>query len=262
MAAGETIMLRNSLCLALLLCGTRIMLGQVPAPGTVASSIPTVIRVSGSVRYLDGKELSGSRSLTFALYQNQEGGISIWTETQTLALDSHGRYTVFLGSVSPGGVPPELFSSGGTQWIGVTPDDGIERPRFAITTVPYAFEAADADTLGGKKPEEFVSVQQLTTLLGNGIGDMSEPSSDVPAATASGNEADVSADLLRKSPANALGMSRTTMPWGGVVGAELVSNGISRPPVYQVKAVSDVRDYGVTCGGTIDDTVAMQSALA
>jgi len=260
-------MLRNSLCFAVLLCGTGIMLGQVPAPGAVASSVPTVIRVSGSIRDLDGNELSGFQSLIFALYQNQQGGNSIWTETHILTLDSQGRYTVFLGSVSLGGVPPELFSSGGTQWIGVTPDDGTERPRFAITTVPYAFKAAEADTLGGKRAEEFVSVQQLTALLGNGTGNMSmtlppasELGSGVTGATATEGE-DVSTYLLQKPLGNTVAMSRTTMPWGVAAGSELVSSGLRHPPVYQLKAVFDVRDYGVTCSGTIDDTTAMQSAL-
>ncbi len=253
-------MLRNSLSLALLLCSTGIMLGQEPASSTSASSVPTVIKFSGTARGLDGKELSGPRGLTFALYQNQEGGSSIWIETQTVTLDSHGRYTVLLGSTSPGGIPPALFASGEAQWIGVTPDDGIERPRFAITTVPYAFKAAEADTLGGKKPEEFVSLEQLTTLLGNGIGNMSQPASGIPGETGPGGP-DVSADLLQEPLGNNVAMSRTTMPGGVAAGSELVSSGIRHPPVYQLKAVFDVRDYGVTCGGMIDDTRAMQSAL-
>jgi hypothetical protein len=54
--------------------------------------------------------------------------------------------------------------------VGVTPSDGIERPRVPITTVPYAFKAGAADTLGGRRPEDFVSVQQLAGLLGNTNG--------------------------------------------------------------------------------------------
>ena len=80
-------MQRNSLCLALLLCGTGIVLGQGPPSSAAASSVPTVIKFSGAVRDFDGRELSGPQSLTFALYQNQEGGSSIWVETQTVVLD-------------------------------------------------------------------------------------------------------------------------------------------------------------------------------
>jgi hypothetical protein len=44
-------------------------------------------------------------------------------------------------------------------------------------------------------------------------------------------------------------------------GSDLVSNGVSRPPVYETKAVLNSRDYGVTCSGTTDDTTAMQNAI-
>ena len=256
-------MLRNSLCLALLLCSTRIMLGQGPASGTGASPVPTVIRFSSTIRDVDGKELSGSRGLTFALYQNQEGGTSTWSEAQTVALDSHGRYTVFLGSTSFGGIPPELFASGDTQWIGVTPDDGIERPRVLITTVPYAFKAAEAATLGGRKPEEFVSVQQLTTLLGNGIGELlvttpaaSDPTTGIIGASVPG------VPIGKFLPLPLLPTRFPTgFPLGVPAGSLLVSTGFNQLPVYQTKAVLDARDFGVTCSGTIDDTTAMQNAI-
>jgi hypothetical protein len=43
--------------------------------------------------------------------------------------------------------------------------------------------------------------------------------------------------------------------------SSIVSNSVSRTPVYQTKAVLNVRDYGVTCSGTTDDTTAMQNAI-
>ncbi|MGB8582326.1 MAG: hypothetical protein WCD47_16015, partial [Candidatus Sulfotelmatobacter sp.] len=182
-----------------------------------------------------------------------------------MTLDSHGRYTALLGSTSLGGIPPALFASGETQWIGVTPDDGIERPRLPITTVPYAFKAAEADTLGGRKPEEFVSVQQLSTLLGNATGNISVT---IPVVLATGTgiagAADagvpnVNMDLLRGFPQSA--SPKSGFPLGVAVGSELVSNGVSEPPIYQTKPALNARDYGVTCSGRIDDTAAMQTAI-
>jgi hypothetical protein len=46
-----------------------------------------------------------------------------------------------------------------------------------------------------------------------------------------------------------------------VAGADLVSNGVSQTPAYQAKAVLNVREFGVTCSGTTDDTTAMQNAI-
>src|SRR4029077_19120295 len=51
------------------------------------------------------------------------------------------------------------------QWVSLTLDDGAERPRVELSTVPYAFKASDADTLGGRNSGEFVTQQQLTSLL-------------------------------------------------------------------------------------------------
>jgi len=52
-----------------------------------------------------------------------------------------------------------------------------------------------------------------------------------------------------------------SLPASLAVGFELVSSGISRPPVYQTKSALNARDYGVTCTGTTDDTTAMQNAI-
>jgi hypothetical protein len=52
-----------------------------------------------------------------------------------------------------------------------------------------------------------------------------------------------------------------SLPTSVAARSELVSNGVSQAPVYQTKSVLNVRDYGVTCSGTTDDTTAMQNAI-
>ncbi len=130
------------------------------------SQVPLLVKFSGTLREVDGTLSSGPRSITFALYEEQTGGDPLWTETQTISGDNLGRFTVLLGSASSLGIPSTTFATGDPRWIGITPVDGIERPRIALVSVPYALKAADADTLGGKSPAEFVSLQQLTAILG------------------------------------------------------------------------------------------------
>ena len=55
--------------------------------------------------------------------------------------------------------------------------------------------------------------------------------------------------------------SSGSLPTSMAVGSDLVSNDVSQVSVYQSKSVLNARDYGVTCSGTIDDTMAMQSAI-
>jgi hypothetical protein len=167
-----------------------VLVGQSAPSDSGGTVVPALIQFSSAIQDPSGRALGGSRSLTFALYDNQQGGAANWSETQTVIEDSQGRYTAYLGSATTGGIPADLFASGTTQWVGVTPDDGGEQSRVPITTVPYAFKAAAADTFGGKKPEDFVSMQQLTMLL-RSAGGMLVPVSPTPVNTTQESDAPI-----------------------------------------------------------------------
>jgi hypothetical protein len=157
------------LLLLTLFCGLRL-LGQVQA-GTPAndaapkSSVPLFVKFSGTLLELNDAPLSGSQSVVFSLYEQQIGGTPLWSETQTILPSNQGTFTVLLGSKSSLGIPASTFASGLPRWAGITPNDGVERPRVALVSVPYALKAVDADTLGGMGPDQFVSVQQLGSIL-------------------------------------------------------------------------------------------------
>src|SRR5690606_33026974 len=48
------------------------------------------------------------------------------------------------------------------RWLGVQPDGGVELPRVALVSVPYALKAGDADTIGGKPVSAFVLAEPTT----------------------------------------------------------------------------------------------------
>ena len=166
-------MKRRILVLMFLFAGTLYLPGQsgvdsnMPAANAppAISPVPLVVRFSSSMRELDETISSGFKNVSFALYQDKNGGVPLWLESQTVPLDNQGRFTVLLGSATSGGVPAATFAAGEPRWIGITPGDGIERPRIELVSVPYALKAADADTLGGKRSNEFVSLQQLNSML-------------------------------------------------------------------------------------------------
>jgi hypothetical protein len=137
--------------------------GQESSPS--ASVVPRLVSFSGVVNDSAGKPASGSATLTFSLYEVQDGGSPLWVETQTVQTDGEGHYTAFLGAASPGGIPLDLFSTGSAKWLGIAPSlPGMgELPRILLVGVPYALKAADADTLGGKPASAFVTVDSQSS---------------------------------------------------------------------------------------------------
>jgi hypothetical protein len=122
-------------------------------------AVPRVTYFNGVVADAAGKPQTGTVGITFSLYEEQQGGAPLWSETQNVALDGAGRYTVLLGSATAAGLPLDLFASGKARWLGVAPQvAGLsEPPRILLVGVPYALKAADADTLGGLPASAFLS---------------------------------------------------------------------------------------------------------
>ena len=79
---------------------------------TVQSSVPRLIRFSGSLKDANNNGVSGRVNLTFSIYKDQSGGTSLWSESQNVEADAQGRYSVMLGATSSAGLSVEFFSSG------------------------------------------------------------------------------------------------------------------------------------------------------
>jgi len=140
-------------------------------------TVPRLIKFSGVLTDPDGKPATGTVSVTFNLYKEQEGS-ALWTETQSLQLDAQGHYTVLLGAASAAGLPLDQFASANALWLGVQPDlaGESELPRVLLVAVPYALKAVDADTLGGKPASAYMLSQSSGT---------SSSSSSAPSASGS-----------------------------------------------------------------------------
>jgi hypothetical protein len=123
-----------------------------PDVTSTAAPVPRLVQVGGIVKETAGQPVA---SITFALYKDQEGGAPIWMETQNVALDASGRYSVLLGSTTTEGLGQELFTSGAARWLGVRPQGQPEQQRVLLLSVPYALKAADAETIGGLPPSAF-----------------------------------------------------------------------------------------------------------
>ena len=132
------------------------LFGQSQTAPASSADVPHFVRFSGTARDAQGKPLSGTVGVTFALYQEEQGGSPLWLETQNVKADVNGHYTVYLGASKSGGLPQDVFVSGEARWLGVQPEGQAEQPRTLLLSVPYALKAGDAATIGGLPPSAFV----------------------------------------------------------------------------------------------------------
>jgi trimeric autotransporter adhesin len=114
-----------------------------------------MIRFSGIAKDETGKPMLSVLGVTFALYKDEQGGASLWVETQNVQADANGNYTVMLGATKPDGLPVDLFTSGEARWVGVRTGEQ-EQPRVLLVSVPYAIKAHEAETLAGRSISDFV----------------------------------------------------------------------------------------------------------
>jgi hypothetical protein len=128
------------------------------AAGGSVSSVPPVIRFAGTIEHPEG-----DLDITFSLYPDRIGGEPLWIETRTVRIDTEGRYVALLT------LPPRVFSSGESRWLGVRPEGDAEQPRVMLVSVPYAMKAADAETIGGKSLAAFVLAGDKTGVGADGL---------------------------------------------------------------------------------------------
>jgi hypothetical protein len=156
----------------------------------VSTSVPNLIRYSGTLKEAQGTALLSSTTagVTFSIYKQQEGGAPLWMETQNVTTDAGGNYSVLLGSSTSAGLPNDLFSQQEERWLGAQVQGQAEQPRVLMVSVPYAFKAHEADTLGGRSVSDFVLANGANSAT-NGIDVV--PMSPLPVSNpaSSGTEA-------------------------------------------------------------------------
>jgi hypothetical protein len=123
------------------------------APSNV---VPSLINYSGVLKDATGRTLTSVTGVTFLLYSSEQNGTPLWLETQNVAPDRTGHYTVQLGSTSAKGLPSDLFVAGEARWLAVQIGSEAEQRRAVLVAVPYAMKAVDAQTLGGLPASAFV----------------------------------------------------------------------------------------------------------
>ncbi|HDQ99401.1 MAG TPA: hypothetical protein ENN51_03840 [candidate division WOR-3 bacterium] len=116
-----------------------------PRPETDAISIPRLVNYQGKLTDDFGEPLTGNYNFTFAIYSAETGGSSLWSEAHGGIPVADGIFNVVLGSVSP----ITNLPAGPHCWLQITVNGVTMTPRTRLVSVPYAYNADDAEHLGG-----------------------------------------------------------------------------------------------------------------
>lgn len=147
-----------------------------------AQPVPHLVKFSGVLRNTLGVPRTGVVAMRFVIYGDETRGTPLWQEVQNVRLDQQGHYEVMLGATGSEGIPMDLFTSGEPRWLGVQallPGEE-EQSRVPMVSVPYAMEAADAQTLGGLPASAFMKAAAPTAAVLSTPGSNSTPTAAAP----------------------------------------------------------------------------------
>jgi len=195
----RTVSVANGVLAALLVVSPVTVFGQ-SAPPSPSGSVPRLIFLSGVFRPADGLPPGPVETITLSIYADAEGGAPLWQETQNVAVDQKGGYSLLLGASQADGIPPAVWTAG-AQWLGTRFErvGEVEGPRVRLTSVPYAMRAADADTLGGRPASAYAVIEPSTHGGAASSSQGSTPSAS-HATTSSTRPVDAPAPLTAGTP--------------------------------------------------------------
>lgn len=151
--------------LVVLLLPSIVLVAQSADKASVPKDSPIrLVSYSGKVSDRASAATDSACEITFAVYRDETGGAPLWLETQNVTLDQGGHYSVLLGSTTSG-LPIDLFPSDEQRWLGVQVQGQPEQPRVLLTSVPYSIRAVEADTLAGHAASEFVTTDNLQSVV-------------------------------------------------------------------------------------------------
>ena len=111
------------------------------SPIISSAQAPRTMSYQGLLSDAAGIVITGSRSITFKLYDMASGGTALWTETQSSVSVDRGVFSVILGKTAPLNL---AFDN--SYWVGIAVDGGAELlPRTELTAAPYALRASTLD---------------------------------------------------------------------------------------------------------------------
>jgi len=124
-----------------------VLLSVILLPTVALADVPGMVSYQGTLTDDGGVALDTTVAMTFTIYDDSTGYLTLWSETQPSVAVTDGVFDVLLGSVSP--LSKSLFGSTASCWLGVQVGSDPEMaPLQRMAAVPFAFCAAEAETAG------------------------------------------------------------------------------------------------------------------
>jgi len=133
---------------------------------TVEAGIPHLINYQGRLTNASSQPITGSRSITFRIYDASAGGNLLWQESHLSVTVADGVFEALLGSVTTLNLPFDRQYYLATQ-VG---SDSEMTPRQQIASSGYAYKAKiaeDSDTLDGFHASSTPEANKLLALDSN-----------------------------------------------------------------------------------------------
>jgi hypothetical protein len=126
-------------------------MGLLLAVASAWASVPVVINYQGRLTDNTPQQnpIDATVSVDFSIWDSATGGLSLWSETQSVQVVK-GLFNAVLGSTTS--IPPSVFTTGTTRYLELHVSGETLAPRQRIATTPYAMASASADdsaSLGG-----------------------------------------------------------------------------------------------------------------
>ena len=189
-----------------------------------------------------GSPVDATVTITFAAYNVDIGGVPLWNQTDTVAVEQ-GLFTVQLANpANP--FPTDLFD--GPVYIGMFVAGEELLPRRALTSNGYAYKASDADTLDGVEASDLDQSSEVATLQ----SDVSDVQSSVAGVEATANSNEGRITSLEATAGDITGVSAGAgLTGGGAAGN--VSLGVATGGI----SASMLAPNSVTTGALLADSV-------
>lgn len=155
---------RNALRSLPLLSAATIGFGLL-AMATTAFAVPMQIPYFGALTYADtGAGVDGDVSVQARLFEQAVGGMAVWTGALDPAVPvEDGRLAIVLEAGTP--ALNSVSFAVNEMWVELTVDGATMTPRQRISTVPYAMEALNAQTLAGLDASAYALVDDSVSVL-------------------------------------------------------------------------------------------------